>query len=156
VKWERCFTLPRLGMLGYVFCYRGFSFYIFVGCVAKCWQVCFRICEIMHFPWKTQLYFYGCDFHNKKNISSIWLQLSVVVIYIGICLILLSVTHIFLKYMFLSVDLVSLGMPFQESRTNGSSSGLFGLSRLSGVYAPFLSRTRSATDSVVQQTRSTS
>ncbi|ESW11294.1 hypothetical protein PHAVU_008G017700 [Phaseolus vulgaris] len=44
----------------------------------------------------------------------------------------------------------------QESRTNGSSSGLFGLSRLSGVYAPFLSRTRSATDSVVQQTRSTS
>jgi len=82
--------------------------------------------------------------------------LSVVVIYIGICLILLSVTHIFLKYMFLSVDLVSLGMPFQESRTNGSSSGLFGLSRLSGVYAPFLSRTRSATDSVVQQTRSTS
>ncbi|WVZ04697.1 hypothetical protein V8G54_018043 [Vigna mungo] len=49
------------------------------------------------------------------------------------------------------------GGSVQESRSNGSSSGLFGLgSRLSGVYAPFLSRTRSATDSVVQQTRSTS
>ncbi|BAT89475.1 hypothetical protein VIGAN_06043800 [Vigna angularis var. angularis] len=48
------------------------------------------------------------------------------------------------------------GGSVQESRTNGSSSGLFGLGRLSGVYAPFLSRTRSATDSVVQQTRSTS
>ncbi|CAJ1838995.1 unnamed protein product [Sphenostylis stenocarpa] len=34
------------------------------------------------------------------------------------------------------------GGPVQESRINGSSSGLFGLSRLSGVYAPFLSRTR--------------
>ncbi|BAU03362.1 hypothetical protein VIGAN_UM086800 [Vigna angularis var. angularis] len=48
------------------------------------------------------------------------------------------------------------GGSVQESRTNGFSSGLFGLGRLSGVYAPFLSRTRSATDSVVQQTRSTS
>ncbi|XP_052729286.1 uncharacterized protein LOC108327145 isoform X2 [Vigna angularis] len=48
------------------------------------------------------------------------------------------------------------GGSVQESRTNGSSSGFFGLGRLSGVYAPFLSRTRSATDSVVQQTRSTS
>ncbi|XP_022635794.1 uncharacterized protein LOC106758037 isoform X2 [Vigna radiata var. radiata] len=48
------------------------------------------------------------------------------------------------------------GGSVQESRTNGSSSGLFGLARLSSVYTPFLSRTRSATDSVVQQTRSTS
>ncbi|KAK7394271.1 hypothetical protein VNO78_14793 [Psophocarpus tetragonolobus] len=43
----------------------------------------------------------------------------------------------------------------KEDKTNGSSSGLFGL-RLSGMYAPFLTRTRSATDAVVQQTRSTS
>ncbi|RDX74805.1 hypothetical protein CR513_45398, partial [Mucuna pruriens] len=43
----------------------------------------------------------------------------------------------------------------KEEKMNGSSSGLFGLS-LSGVYAPFLTRTRSATDSVVQQTRSSS
>jgi len=69
---------------------------------------------------------------------------------------IVRVAFIFLKYIFLSFDIVSMGMSFQESRTNGSSSGLFGLSKLSGVYAPFLSRTRSATDSVVQQTRSTS
>ncbi|XP_027350759.1 uncharacterized protein LOC113861873 [Abrus precatorius] len=42
----------------------------------------------------------------------------------------------------------------KEEKTNGSSSGLFG--KLSGVYAPFLTRTRSATDAVVQQTRSSS
>ncbi|KAK7319121.1 hypothetical protein RJT34_03835 [Clitoria ternatea] len=38
-------------------------------------------------------------------------------------------------------------------KNNGSSSGLFGLG-ISGVYASFLTRTRSATDAVVQQTRS--
>lgn len=38
------------------------------------------------------------------------------------------------------------------NKTNGSSSGLFGL-KLSGVYAPFLTRTRSATAAVIQQTR---
>ncbi|KAH1200280.1 hypothetical protein GmHk_18G053444 [Glycine max] len=39
-------------------------------------------------------------------------------------------------------------------KSNGSSSGLFGL--ISGVYGPLLTRTRSATDAVVQKTRSTS
>ncbi|OIW05473.1 hypothetical protein TanjilG_12064 [Lupinus angustifolius] len=40
-----------------------------------------------------------------------------------------------------------------ENKSNGSSSGLFG--KFAGVYAPFLTRTRSATDALVQQTRST-
>ncbi|KAH1238646.1 hypothetical protein GmHk_08G023265 [Glycine max] len=39
-------------------------------------------------------------------------------------------------------------------KSNGSSSGLFGL--ISGVYGPLLTRTRSATDAVVQKTRSAS
>ncbi|KAL2571031.1 hypothetical protein AAZV13_18G226200 [Glycine max] len=49
------------------------------------------------------------------------------------------------------------GGSFQEpkvDKSNGSSSGLFGL--ISGVYGPLLTRTRSATDAVVQKTRSTS
>ncbi|KAK7273127.1 hypothetical protein RIF29_14173 [Crotalaria pallida] len=44
-------------------------------------------------------------------------------------------------------------VPPAENKTNGSSSGLFG--KFSS-YAPFLTRTRSATDAVVQQNRSTS
>ncbi|KAK7270026.1 hypothetical protein RIF29_22880 [Crotalaria pallida] len=42
-----------------------------------------------------------------------------------------------------------------EEKTNGSSSGLFGM-RFSGLHAPFLTRTRSATDAVVNHTRSRS
>ncbi|TKY64934.1 bZIP transcription factor bZIP56 precursor [Spatholobus suberectus] len=49
----------------------------------------------------------------------------------------------------------SKSIPPKEDKSNGSSSGLFGL-RFSGVYAPFLTRTRSATDAVVQQTRTSS
>lgn len=45
--------------------------------------------------------------------------------------------------------------PTTENKSNGSSSGFFGLN-FSGVYAPLLTRTRSATDAVVQQTRSSS
>lgn len=42
-----------------------------------------------------------------------------------------------------------------ENKTSGPSSGLFGMG-LSGIYAPFLTRSRSATDAVVQLTRSSS
>lgn len=45
--------------------------------------------------------------------------------------------------------------PTTENKTNGSGSGLFGF-KLPGIYAPFLTRTRSATDAVIQQTRSSS
>lgn len=46
-------------------------------------------------------------------------------------------------------------IPPKEDKTNGSSSGLLGL-KFPGFSAPFLTRTRSATDAVVQQTRSSS
>ncbi|XP_020208038.1 uncharacterized protein LOC109792990 isoform X2 [Cajanus cajan] len=54
-----------------------------------------------------------------------------------------------------SIQVNSKSISPKEDKSNGSSSGLFGL-RLPNVYAPFLTRTRSATDAVVQQTRSTS
>ncbi|KAK7340823.1 hypothetical protein VNO77_21537 [Canavalia gladiata] len=53
-----------------------------------------------------------------------------------------------------SGEVKSRKIPPKDDKTNGSSSGLFGM--LTGVYAPFLTRTRSATDAVVQQTRSSS
>ncbi|XP_061374402.1 uncharacterized protein LOC133316634 [Gastrolobium bilobum] len=56
---------------------------------------------------------------------------------------------------FSSSHVDSKKIPPKEDKTNGSSSGLLGL-KFSSVYAPILSRTRSATDAVVQQTRSTS
>ncbi|XP_019452127.1 PREDICTED: uncharacterized protein LOC109354229 [Lupinus angustifolius] len=55
---------------------------------------------------------------------------------------------------FSSSNLDSIKVPPAEIKSNGSTSGLFG--KFSGIYVPFLTRTRSATDAVVQQTRSTS
>ncbi|XP_058761577.1 uncharacterized protein LOC131634971 [Vicia villosa] len=56
---------------------------------------------------------------------------------------------------FSSSDVNSMKTPPTENKTNGSSAGGFFGINLSSVYAPLL-RTRSATNSVIQQTRPTS
>ncbi|KAE9604957.1 hypothetical protein Lal_00036825 [Lupinus albus] len=62
--------------------------------------------------------------------------------------------HVSEETNFSNSNVDSKKVPPAEIKSTGSSSGLFG--KFSGVYVPFLTRTRSATDAMVQQTRSTS